>query len=173
MRSSDPPRPTPKIQAAMLRDFGLFEGIDDDTLSLLARELPTTHVDTGETVVHEGDNQQEMFIVIAGELEVLKRGKSGGEARVALFGPGDWFGEMSLLEVVPRSATVRAVSPTMLVRVRVEDVDNLLEKRDTKMYARFLLNIAKELSRRLRVADGIVAQLVTSVADEYVQTKKR
>ncbi len=151
----------------MLRDIGLFGGLDEETLALLARELPTATVPIGATVVEEGDTSAEMFVVIGGELEVVKRGPKGGEFRVALFGPGDWFGEMSILDVQPRSATVRAVAPTMLVRITAEHVEKLLYRRDLKAYSLLLMNIARELSRRLRVADGILGQFVTTVSDTY------
>ncbi|HJK91617.1 MAG TPA: cyclic nucleotide-binding domain-containing protein [Polyangiaceae bacterium LLY-WYZ-15_(1-7)] len=164
---SETDRPGPRVTADILRDIGLFGGLDDETLTILARELPTTHVEVGESVVEEGDLSREMFVVIGGELEVVKKGPRGGEFRVALFGPGDWFGEMSILDVQPRSATVRAVAPTMLVRISNEHVEKLLYRRDLKAYALLLMNIARELSRRLRVADGILGQFVSTVGDTY------
>jgi CRP-like cAMP-binding protein len=164
-------RGRPRVTAAMLRDIGLFGGLDDETLALLARELPTEHADIGATVVREGDVAREMFVVVAGELEVVKQGRAG-EVRVALLGPGDWFGEMAVLDVQPRSATVRAVAPTMLVRMTSEHVERLLYRRDIRQYALLVMNIARELSRRLRVADGILSQVFTAVADEYVGTRR-
>ena len=156
----------PRVSGAMLRDVGLFGGLDDETLAHLARELPSRHVEAGDVVVREGDNAREMYVVIGGELEVVKEARAG-DVRVALFGPGDWFGEMAIVDPQPRSATVRAVAPTMLLQVTGEDVDRLLYRRDVKSYALFIMNIARELSRRLRVADGLVAQFVTSVAENY------
>lgn len=166
-------RPRPRINAEILRDIGLFGGLDDESLTILARELPTLHVEVGETVVEEGDLAREMFVVVGGELEVVKRGPRGGEFRVALFGPGDWFGEMSILDVMPRSATVRAVAPTMLVRVTNEHVEKLLYRRDLKAYSLLIMNIARELSRRLRVADGILGQFVSTVSDTYAPPPKK
>lgn len=166
-------RPTPRVSPSMLRDVGLFGGLDDETLSTLARELPTSHVETGDVVVKEGDPAQEMFVIIGGELEVIKSSKDGeNEVRVALFGPGDWFGEMAIVDVQPRSASVRAVAPTMLLKIGAQEVDSLLYRRDLKAYALFIMNIARELSRRLRVADGILAEFVGSVQTQYVQKKK-
>ena len=156
---------------AMLRDIGLFGGLDDETLTLLARELPTEHADIGTVVVREGDQARDMYVIVAGELEVVKLGR-GGEVRVALLGPGDWFGEMAILDVQPRSATVRAVAPTMLVQMSAEHVDRLLYRRDVKAYALLIMNIARELSRRLRVADGILSQMFTAVAEEYVRPSR-
>lgn len=162
-----------RVDAARLRDIGLFGGLDDETLALLARELPLEEVAVGSRVVLEGDPAHEMFVVLDGELEVTKKTKSGGEVRVAMLGPSSWFGEMSILDVQPRSASVRALAPSRLLRISAESVDRLLYRRDAKAYALFLMNIARELSRRLRVADGILAQLVGTVADEYVAKSRR
>ena len=164
--SSSMDRPPPKLHAAMLQDIGLFGGLDDETLSVLSRELTTEHVEAGDTIIAEGDQRQVMFVVIVGELEVVKEGKHG-DVRVAMFGPGDWFGEMSILDVQPRSATVRAVAPTMLISITSEDVDRIFYRRDVRSYALFIMNIARELSRRLRVADGILAQFMTNVTESY------
>jgi CRP-like cAMP-binding protein len=171
-------RPAPKITADSLRDIGLFGGLDDESLGVLARELPTEYVEVGQTVVEEGDTAREMFVVITGELEVVKRSKagstsSGSEARVAMLGPGDWFGEMSILDVQPRSASVRATAPTILLRISTDHVERLLYRRDLKAYSLLLMNIARELSRRLRVADGILAQFISSMTDEYVRAGRR
>jgi len=164
-------RVPPKITADILREIGLFGGMSDETLDLLASELAVRMVETGEVVISEGDNAQEMFVVTSGELEVVKHGRHQGEVRVALFGPGDWFGEMAILDVQPRSATVRAVAPTVLVCMKASDVDRLLYRRDMKQYSLLLMNVARELSRRLRVADGILAQFVTAFTDEFAVRK--
>lgn len=164
-------RPLPKVSADMLKDIGLFGGLDETTLSLLSRELPSRLVEAGEVVVREGETATDMFVVIGGELEVVKRAHDGNDLRVALFGPGDWFGEMAIVDVQPRSATVRALAPTMVLSMGAEEVDRLLYRRDLKAYAIFIMNVARELSRRLRVADGILAQFVASVNDGYMTRK--
>lgn len=161
----DPPRPS----VAMLRDCGLFGGLDDVVLHALATELPMSVVDPGKDVIAEGDKASVLYVVISGELEVLKRSKRGTEARVAVLGPGDWFGEMAILDVQPRSATVRAVAPTVMLHLSAEDVQKQLYRKDMKAYALLMMNIARELSRRLRVLDGIVAEMVASVFDEYME----
>lgn len=161
-----------RVDPAMLREVGLFGGLDDETLSVLCRELPVDRIAVGTRVVSEGDPAREMFVVLDGELEVLKRTRTGSEIRVAMLGPGGWFGEMSILDVQPRSASVRALAPSRVMRLSAENVDRLLYRRDLKAYALFVMNIARELSRRLRVADGILAQFVGTMADEYVSKTK-
>ena len=161
-----------RVDPAMLREVGLFGGLDDETLGVLCTELPVQRVHVGTRVVSEGDPARGMFVVLDGELEVLKRTKTGSEIRVAMLGPGGWFGEMSILDVQPRSASVRALAPSRVLEMSAESVDRLLYRRDLKAYSLFVMNIARELSRRLRVADGILAQFVGSMAEEYVSKTK-
>lgn len=155
----------------MLTDMGLFEGLDSALLETLASELKVSQWEPGQTVVKEGDVASEMFVIVGGELEVLKHASGGADVRVALFGPGGWFGEMAVLDVQPRSATVRAVAPTTLVHLGPNDVERLLRRGDPQAYIVFLSNVARELSRRLRVADGILAHFVAGV-HQYVGARR-
>lgn len=164
------PQPLRPATASILREIGLFGGLDEDTLEVLANELPVLQATVGERVVSEGDAATEMFVVIGGELEVLKKSPGGAEVRVAMLGPGDWFGEMAIVDVQPRSATVRSLAPSTLLRVTAKHVDELLYRRDLKAYSLLIMNIARELSRRLRVADGILSQFVGSVTDQYMKS---
>ena len=159
--------PTPKLTPEHLADIGLFGGLSQETLELLASSIPVSRVEAGEIVVEEGDTSTQMFVVIAGELEVIKRGESGGDVRVAVLGPSDWFGEMSIIDVQPRSASVRAVAPTLMLSITADHVQALLYRRNVKDYALFIMNIARELSRRLRVADGILAQFYAALSHQY------
>lgn len=168
--SSRPEQAPSPVSPAVLREIGLFGGLDEETLGVLARELPVIAADVGQRVVTEGDAAREMYVVVHGELEVLKRSPGGSEVRVAMLGPGDWFGEMSIVDPQPRSATVHTLAPSMLLRMSAENVDTLLYRRDLKAYSLLIMNIARELSRRLRVADGILSQFVGSVADQYMSS---
>jgi CRP/FNR family transcriptional regulator, cyclic AMP receptor protein len=154
--------------ADRLREIGLFGGLDDATLVEFVQKLHVVEYRPGDVVFKEGDHGRELFVVIGGEMEVLKHAKGDREARVAMLGPGDWFGDMSILDVMPRSATVRVLAPSRLIRMSASDLDNLY-RRDVKAYSIILLNIAREISRRLRVADGILADMVASVTEAYLK----
>jgi CRP/FNR family cyclic AMP-dependent transcriptional regulator len=149
-----------------LRPIGLFGGLGDQTLGELADSLDELHMRPGDVLFREGDDGREMYVLLDGEVEVVKRSRRGTDARVALFGPGDWFGEMSILDIQPRSATLRAVSPSRLVRITASNLDALY-RLDLKGYSLMVLNIARELSRRLRVTDGLLAEVVANVVAEY------
>lgn len=160
------------LTSARLRELGLFGALSDDVLDHLAGTLQTRRVSTGDTVFREGDGAaREMYVVLEGEMEVTKRSRRGRDTRVAILGPGDWFGEMSVIDLQTRSATVRALAPSRLIRFTAEDMDSLY-RYDLKSYALIVLNIARDLSRRLRVTDGLLAEFTASVLDEYVQARK-
>ncbi len=160
-----------QVSPSELRTIGLFGALSDEVLAHLAATLSVTTPSAGVVVFNEGDEAREMYVVVSGEMEVLKRSQRGIDARVAMLGPGDWFGEMSIVDVQPRSATVRALAPSRLLRITSADLDALY-RYDLKSYAIIVLNLARELSRRLRVADGILADFIANVLDSYlVRTK--
>ena len=171
--SAGAPPGRPVIATSMLREIGLFGGLDETTLDILAKSLPVEQISVGQRVVSEGDAAREMFVVVSGELEVLTRTATGSEVRVAMLGPGDWFGEMAIVDVQPRSASVRCLAPSMLLRITAEHVDRLLYRRDLKAYALLVMNVARELSRRLRVADGILAQFFVAMHETSYQKGPR
>jgi len=150
-----------------LRAIGLFGALGDEVLQHFSAALNVQVIDTGTTLFREGEDGREMFVLLQGELEVLKRSHRGTDARVALLGPGDWVGDMSIVDIQPRSATVRALAPTRLLRVTAADLDSVY-RTDLKAYCIVILNLARELSRRLRVTDGILADLIASVFDEVI-----
>ena len=156
-----------RVAPSELRAIGLFGALSDEVLAHLASTLSVITPSAGDVVFREGDEARDMFVVVSGEMEVLKRSKRGIDARVALLGPGDWFGEMSIVDVQPRSATVRTLAPARLVRIAASDLDALY-RYDLKSYAIIVLNLARELSRRLRVADGILADFIANVLDSYL-----
>jgi CRP/FNR family cyclic AMP-dependent transcriptional regulator len=174
----EPPKPAPRdvrdlpVTSARLREIGLFGALSDEMLDYLVRRLQSSRVAPGDMIFVEGAGlAREMYVVLEGEMEVSKRSRRGREKRIAVLGPDDWFGEMSMLDMQPRSATVRAVAPSRLLRMTSEDFDALY-RFDIKSYAIIVLNIARDLSRRLRVTDGILADFAVNLLDEYVVAQK-
>jgi len=153
-----------------LREIGLFGALSDEVIGYLAKTLETRLVPPGETIFREGDPAHDMFVVLDGEVEVVKQSHQKHDHRVAILGPKDSCGEMSLIDVQPRSATVRTLAPSRLLRITSEDFDRLY-RHDLKSYALVTLNIARDLSRRLRVADGILADFTASVLDHRIKPR--
>jgi CRP/FNR family transcriptional regulator, cyclic AMP receptor protein len=148
---------SPDLKAFLLAT-PFFGGLSDASLDLLVSMLVERHFDAGATVVAEGEPGRSMFIVHAGELVVSKRADSGHVIRVADFKPGDFFGEMTLIEMQNRSASVVAQSPTVLYELTAKSLYTYY-KADIHAYVMVLQNINRELCRRLRRADKRIAEL--------------
>jgi CRP-like cAMP-binding protein len=84
----------------------LFEGLSRKDLVQLARVCEDLEVEEGKTLCEEGRFGHEFFVIVDGEVEVTK-----GSKRIGVCGPGDFFGEIALVESVQRTATVRAKTP--------------------------------------------------------------
>jgi CRP-like cAMP-binding protein len=97
-----------------------------------------------------------MFIVYSGRVEFVKHLAQPHETVLAVFGPKNFVGEMSMIECVARSASVRAVDDTFLFALKGTDLYHLF-KRHPDQYAIVILNIARDLSRRLRAIDEMFA----------------
>src|ERR1700750_2457674 len=93
----------PELKAFLLAP-PFFGGLSDASLDLLISMLVERRFDVGATVVAEGEEGRSMYIVHSGELAVNKLAKSGHVFRMTRLGPGDFFGEMTLIEVQHRSA---------------------------------------------------------------------
>jgi CRP/FNR family transcriptional regulator, cyclic AMP receptor protein len=91
-----------------------FGGLSGASLDLLISMLVERRFDAGATVLVEGEPGRSMYIVHSGELVVSKRGETGFVIRMSRLGPGDFFGEMTLIEMQNRPVTVVAESPTVL-----------------------------------------------------------
>ena len=114
----------------------------------------TEHYRDGEVIVPEGDTSRVMFVVLEGGAVVTKKA-AGRDIVLATLGRGAFFGEMSLLESLPRSATVRALGDT---RVLVINPAGLLLK--IRRDPTFAVEMLQQLSRRLRRMDEALAALI-------------
>jgi CRP/FNR family cyclic AMP-dependent transcriptional regulator len=148
---------SPDLKAFLLAT-PFFGGLSDASLDLLVSMLVERRFDAGATVVAEGEPGRSMFVVHSGELVVSKRGDAGRLIRMTGLGPGDFFGEMTLIEMQNRSATVVAESPTALYELTARNL-YAYYKADIHGYVMVMQNINRELCRRLRRADNRFAEL--------------
>jgi len=133
-----------------LRRCVLFHGFSDDELVRIVPLLEERTVAAGMTIVREGEPATELFIIRDGMVEVTKRAADAArEQRLTMLEAGETFGEMTLVDRAPRSASVRAVEQTTVAMLRMADLDGATE-RDVATRARMLGNLGSHLARRLR-----------------------
>jgi CRP-like cAMP-binding protein len=148
---------SPDLKAFLLAT-PFFGGLSDASLDLLVSMLVERRFDAGATVVAEGEPGRSMFIVHSGELVVSKLADTGCAIRMADLETGDFFGEMTLIEMQNRSASVVAESPTVLYELTARKLYTYY-KADLHAYVMVMQNINRELCRRLRRADNRIAEL--------------
>jgi CRP-like cAMP-binding protein len=148
---------SPELKAFLVAT-PFFGGLSDASLDLLVAMLVERRFDVGATVVAEGEPGRSMYIVHSGALVVSKLGESGRAIRMTSLGPGDFFGEMTLIEMQNRSATVVVDSPAVLYELTARNLYTCY-KTDITAYVMVLQNINRELCRRLRRADNRIAEM--------------
>lgn len=142
----------PGPQASWLCSLPLFGGLEGCGLDSFTAGAERVETVAGEVVYREGERAEHLFLVESGELVVHK---GDDERPLAVLSRGDFFGEMSFVDMQPRSATVRAQSDVVLWRWPYCQL-HAVYRSDPKTYLLVVMNIARELSRRLRRADEVI-----------------
>lgn len=141
----------------VLRQAPLFSGLDDEAAESLGASMTRSHVRRGEVLFHEGDSGDRLFVVTDGKIKLGRTSADGRENLLAILGPGQMFGELSLFDPGPRSTTATAVTDVDLQSLGHEELVGWLGKHPN--VARALLH---QLASRLRHTNEVVADLVFS-----------
>jgi CRP-like cAMP-binding protein len=141
----------------VLRQAPLFSALDDEAATALRSSMDDSRLRRGEVLFREGDEGDQLYIVTEGKVKLGRTSADGRENLLAILGPGQMFGELSLFDPGPRSATVTAVTDTTFSSLSHEDLLRWLDGRPA--VARGLLT---QLAGRLRHANDVVADLVFS-----------
>jgi CRP/FNR family transcriptional regulator, cyclic AMP receptor protein len=143
---------TGRARQDFLETIPIFAGLDAAAVSEISKAAEEASFQPGEIIVKEGEAGNRMFIIRSGRVEVAKNIAQPRETILAVLGPTDFLGEMSIIECVQRSASVRAIEETSLFTLKGTDLYRLYESRPDQ-YAIVILNIARDISRRLRAVD--------------------
>ena len=143
----------PSIQRkkAFLRSLVLFKDLRDRELGHLAQSLHARTYHSGEVLFLEGDIGRALFILESGKVELARAGEDGKPQPVYTAQPGDFFGEMALLEQLPRTASAAAVERSHLLLLYRSKLDALLIHHP-RIGASIMAHLAQLLSARLRRA---------------------
>ena len=171
------------VSTAVLKAVPLFSSFPDDQLRMLATVVGRRSVPRSTTVMASGDPTDSLYIVLSGRLKVLMSDAEGKEVILSILGPGEFFGEMGLIDDSPRSASVLAIEPCELLSISKRDFKKCMAENFDMSMA-----VMRGLVRRLREADrkigslalldvyGRVARLLLDMAEtvdgEKVVTKR-
>ena len=142
---------------AVLATAPLFAGVDPATADLLASAMTTRKVDRGHVVFTEGDTGDRLFIVLEGKVKISRSAVDGRENLLAVLGPSEMFGELSLFDPGPRTATATAVTDSTLASLDHDDLRPLLLDQPA-----VAVQLLAALAQRLRRTNEAMADLVFS-----------
>lgn len=142
-----------------LRDLAPLQLLSESDLTLLTPKLGRREFAPGEYVFREGETGEELFIIARGSASVYRAADGSGRAhRLVTFDQGTVFGEMSLLDAQPRSASVRADGQLICYTMAREDLDALVAEQHPAA-VKLLISLSRELGRRLRIANQTINYL--------------
>jgi CRP/FNR family cyclic AMP-dependent transcriptional regulator len=143
-----------------LRRCSVFGGLTDSALEHIRTLMLRQRFPVGGIILAEGSINDRIYFIENGRVEITKAGVADGkpvDRYIVSMCSGDTFGEMELLDVQPCEATVRAVEDTVTLSLSNRDL-YLVSKSDMKAYALLIMNLARDLSRRLRHTDFLLAR---------------
>ncbi|CUS97060.1 CRP/FNR family transcriptional regulator, anaerobic regulatory protein [Candidatus Kryptobacter tengchongensis] len=137
-----------------LRNVSIFEELPERDLEKIAKLGTRKVFSKGNVILMEDEIGSALFIIINGKVKVSRLDETGREVILSILGPGEVFGEMSLLDGLKRSATVSALTDTEVLIIYRDDFLNLLNK-----HPQIAISLLRELTQRLRKADMQIKSL--------------
>lgn len=166
-------------EIGFLRNVPIFADLDDSELEKIAKLGSRKKYKKGNIIVLEQEMGAALFVIITGKVKVVRTDEEGREVILSIFGPGEFFGEMSLLDGLARSATVVATAKSELFMIHRREFLDLLAE-----FPAVAISLLAELTMRLRKADaqikslslkdaaGRVANVILLLADDVGVFKK-
>jgi phosphoserine phosphatase RsbU/P len=137
-----------------LRRISLFDSVEENALRELARNLQLVQIETGRTLFCENDSGNCLYIIVEGNLEIIKAYGTAEERLLQDWGPGNYLGEMSMFDLEKRrSATVRARSHATLLKMSHASFRTLLHRQPDLAF-----EVTRQFSQRLRDTDNAIIQ---------------
>jgi CRP-like cAMP-binding protein len=159
----------PSQRVELLQSMSIFGAIRDDIVEFIIERAPPLIVSAGDYFFREGDIADSMFVLEAGEAAVVK-GDDGHLLRHVV--AGQCFGEMSLIDLAPRSASVRAITDCTALRITSGCLYDVYGK-DVEQFAIIEMNMAREVSRRMRELDAAFDAIGGAAAAPGVTAPRR
>jgi len=140
-----------------VRGAPLFAALEDEAAASLRASMVEVQLPRGQALFAEGEPGDRLYIVLAGKIKLGRTSADGRDNLLAVLGPGEMFGELSLFDPGPRAATATAVTDTVLIGLGHADLEPWLSERP-EVAAQLL----RALAQRLRRTNEAMADLVFS-----------
>jgi CRP/FNR family cyclic AMP-dependent transcriptional regulator len=153
--------------ADLLAEVPLFQLLSIEERNLLAEELDIVRYSVGETVFATGDPGDSMYVIRKGEVEVFFKDDTGAKVVLEVAGPGDFFGELSLLDSGPRTASAVVMRDVEALRVDRRDLDELL-----RLQPGSALELLTAMGRRMRVTAELLRHTASRNVNQEVADQR-
>jgi CRP-like cAMP-binding protein len=140
------------IEASELQKYSLFGGLMRDQIEGVSPLMKYEKYEGGQDLIVEGEKNGRVFFIFSGRVAVIKN-----DLVLMEFKKGDTVGEMEVLDMLPSAATVRALENVEAVSLSTSAFYEIY-KQDVKVFAIIVMNLARDMSRRLRKMDDRMAQ---------------
>ena len=151
------PRANDQIDEVVVRKAPIFLGLDTSAADALRASMSLVKLRKGQSLFKEGDDGDNLYVVSNGKVKLGTKSPDGRENLLMILGPGDMFGELSLFDSGPRTATATAVTDSKLLTLGQEKVIPWV-----KEYPEVSLQLLARLASRLRRTNEVVGDLVFS-----------
>jgi len=135
------------MQASALQKYSLFGGLEEEQIELILPLMLKEKYGPDEIIIAEGKPNDKIFFLIEGQVEVTKN-----NIFLARFSEGEAFGEMEVLDVMPSIATIKTSSPVLAMSISNKALREIY-RMDVKVFSLIIMNLARDLCRRLRRMD--------------------
>ena len=140
------------IDASVFGRYSLFDGLEQEQIDNILPLMEQEEFEAGTDIIVEGDRSDRLRFILEGRVAVVKNGIILME-----LDEGSVFGEMEVLDVEPVEATVKALASTKVMSLTMDALGEIYET-DLKTYSFMVMNLARDLSRRLRRMDSRLAK---------------
>ncbi len=132
-----------------IRGTAMLSGVNDDELSRLAVFCEERQMGEGTTVFIENMPGESLFLIGKGTIRISKMFAEGDEKTLTVLGPEDIFGEMAVVDGLPRAATARVAEDAELISLKKQDFESLCQS-DPALALKLVINVFRVFSKRVR-----------------------
>jgi len=135
------------MQPSILQKYSLFGGLMEEQIEGILPFMHEEKYNIDELLITEGKANDKIFFIIEGQVSVTKK-----DVLLTRFSEGEAFGEIEVLDVMPAAASIKALSPVTVMTISNKSLRDVYKK-DVAVFSLIIMNLARDLSRRLRKMD--------------------